>query len=421
METITLPLLFLNDVGNIALEAQRLVLRIMPFLCILVFMFGFVSFLLGSTKGKLDFTKYVATPIFLLLLVVNYPTVIDVTGKFYGMIIGVFDKPEYKNFYLKYAGVEAELEAYNDKAKTELKKVLEFLKANEHNLSYEQREKFKAAIEHQVEYGWSDKNEEKIKAFEAAKKSVNKEIENAEQYNGNVFSKTVIKLFDFFKLPTVRIIRYILDLVRNLALSFLVMIGCFAIMFECIPAFKGILNKWFKFYTAVTFWALTICVLDAAFLSFAESGVATAKHFLDNANVLNEEEVYKTLKDYFLNKTTTEVTTDFALKWYAYGGSQGLNTAVCVVMVIFYCIVPYLTSLYIGGEQAGMFMSKVVSVGAMATQQLIQTGAGATSALGGAIGAGVGGYKGSVIGQSVGNLMGSVGGMAGVIGAGSGS
>ena len=116
------------------------------------------------------------------------------------------------------------------------------------------------------------------------------------------------------------------------------------------------------------------------------------------------------------------IASNFAIKWYAYGGSEGLNTAVCVVMVIFYCIVPFLTSLYIGGEQAGMFMSKVISVGSMATQQLIQTGAGATSALGGAAGAAAGGYKGSVIGQSAGNLLGSVGGIAGVVGsAGSGS
>jgi len=415
METITLPVQFLESVGNIALEVQRLVLRIMPFLCVLIFAFGFVSFLLGSSKGKLDFNKYLFTPIFLLLLVVNYPTIIDITGKFYGYIIYTIDKPEYKNFYLKYTKVEEELDGYKNYAEKEMKKLQDVLKET---ISQ------KKAIEEHEGNKYLTYTEEQKAIAKHVKEEMEAKLEAAKALDGGT---TVSKIWDFFKLPTVRIIRYIIDLVRNVSLSLLVIVGCLAIMAESIPAFKGILNKWFKFYTAVTFWALTVCVLDGMFLSFAESGVASAKHFKENATVIGEymkDNVKWIDNQISLSELTTTkiVGTDFALKWYAYGGSQGLNTAVSVVMVIFYCLVPFLTSLYIGGEQAGMFMSKVIGVGSMATQQMMQTGAGAVSSVGGATGAAAGGYKGSIIGQSVGTLAGSVGGVAGMVtSAGSGS
>jgi hypothetical protein len=414
METITLPIPFLESVGNLALEAQRLALRFMPFVIMLVFAFGLVSFLLGSSNGKLDFKKFLFTPLFLLLLIVNYPTVIDITGKFYGMVISVFDKPSNKDFYLKYTGVEEELKGLKEVAEEELAKYQRSLKNDKAHQEW---------LEKTYGATYTDADRQARKEAIAAideKMNTSKELGKGQMAS---------KIFDFFKLPTVRIIRYILDLTRNLALSFLVIIGCIAIMFECIPVFRGILNKWFKFYTAVTFWALTICILDAAFLSFAEAGVASAKHFLENAtvvgtyqtsdaNVGNMMDSYNQL--YGRGSSSASglrevVATDFAIKWYAYGGSQGLNTAVNVVMVIFYCMVPFLTSLYIGGEQAGMFMSKVIGVGAMATQQIMQTGAGITTAAGSGVGAGVGGYKGSVIGQSLGTMVGSVGGAAGVV------
>ncbi|MDR1226555.1 MAG: hypothetical protein LBK47_06615 [Prevotellaceae bacterium] len=410
METITLPIAFLESVGNLALEAQRLALRFMPYIMMLVFTFGLVSFLLGSTKGKLDFTRYVFTPMFLYLLIVSYPTAIDVTGKLYGIAISVFDKPEYKNFYLKYAGVEEELKGYKSKAKTEMDNYTLILKKDKR--------------EHADKASFlSIKSEAEKEAHRLAEKEVEQKLKELKNLSGG---ETATKIWDFFKLPVVRIIRYVVDLVRNLALSFLVVVGCLAIMFECIPAFRGILSKWFKFYTAVTFWALTVCVLDAAFLSFAESGVASAKHFTENATVLetwnrsdnnlnNMMDSYNKLYNRPAAASDIITATDFAIKWYAYGGSQGLNTAVSVVMVIFYCLVPYLTSLYIGGEQAGMFMSKVIGVGSMATQQILQTGTGAASSTGGTVGAGVGGQKGAAVGRGIGGVVGAVGGTAGIV------
>jgi hypothetical protein len=351
------------------------------------------------------------------VLVVNYPTVIDITGKLYGLIINVFDKPENKNFYLRYAGVQDELGAYNNIALEELKNYKTVLRRRQD------------ILEAQLKAGESYEAKEYTDAEKEAKKEalleVKQQLSTVSDLTSGKIGSAFSNIFDFFKLPTVRIIRYIIDLVRNLALSFLVVVGCLAIMFECIPVFKGILNKWFKFYTAVTFWALTVCVLDTAFLSFAESGVVSAEYFQQHAEVIDKLvetfNVGASTNSGYIKETTTEIT-NFGLKWYAYGGTRGLNVAVNVVMVIFYCIVPFLTSLYIGGEQAGMFMSKVIGVGSMATQQIVQTAAGGVGGVATAAGAGLGGYKGGMIGQGIGSVVGAAGGMAGMVtSAGSGS
>jgi hypothetical protein len=374
METITAPAQFLEAMGNIALEARLMALSLMPFLIILIFFWGYVSFLLG-VDNKINLKRYVFTPLFLFIMLRFYPTVIDVTGQAYAIVINTFDKPEYKEFHLKYLGVQEELNAYSETAQEELDRYKKFLEKK-----FDDTRKEKVGM-----------NMAAIQAKKEALTKIKKEMANVEALRTNVVESSLFSIWDFFSLPTIRIIRYVIDVVRNVFLCLLVIFGCFAIFFECIPVFKGILSKWFKFYTAVTFWALTVCVLDGMFLAFAESGVSSAKHFFENANVL--ETLKETTKYTYnfngtaqeahpLEMTETKNTTDFAMKWYGYGGSEGLNTAICVVMVLSYCLTPFITSLYIGGEAAGMFMSKVVGVGSMAVRQTMSTATNTVASVG---------------------------------------
>jgi hypothetical protein len=387
METITAPAQFLEAMGNIALEARLMVLNLMPFLIILMFAWGYMTFLFGMSK-KINLNRYVFTPLFLFLMLRFYPTVIDVTGQAYAIVINTFDKPEYKELHLKYLGVQEELDAYNEIAQDELTTYKKYLETGQGNVAYAQEQNLIDSPDPNIDPNIPQHFQMKEEVKEVVKKGIEKKLKEVNALHSNVAESTLFSIWDFFSLATVRIIRYVIDVVRNVFLCLLVIFGCLAIFFECIPAFKGILSKWFKFYTAVTFWALTVCVLDGMFLAFAEAGVSSAKHFYDNAQTVGKltEAVYNGVTSAATVTHNATAFTDFAIKWYAYGGSEGLNKAISVVMVLSYCMVPFITSLYIGGEAAGMFMSKVIGVGSMAVRQGMSTATGTVASLGRAAG-----------------------------------
>ena len=361
METLTAPALFLENMGNLALDVRLFVMKLMPFIVILTFIWGYLTFLFGLSKDKLDLKKYLFTPLFLLLLVIFYPTFIDITGGIYGTVIRAFDREENKDFLIEYTGVKKDLEAFKKEAEKEIKQTVKVYQNKKQELQVKESKTMSEA-----EY------EAHLKAAE----EIDGKLAKAEDLQSSAITSSLSSIWDFFQLPTVRIIRVIVDLIRNVFISLLVILGCFAIFFEAIPVFKGILSKWFKFYTAVTFWALTVCILDAVFLSFAKAGIASGKFFRENHEKIgaNIEYVGAGLRQ--PGELSSEVVTDFAVNWLGYGGSQGINTAVSVVLVLCYCMVPYITSLYVGGENAGMFMSKVIGVGSMAVKQTMSTATG---------------------------------------------
>jgi hypothetical protein len=377
METLTSPPLFLEMMGNLALDIRLFVMKLMPLIVVLVFIWGYLTFLFGMSNAKLDLKKYMFTPLFLLLLVSYYPLFIDITGGLYGTVIRAFDRSESKDFIIEYMGVQKELESYEATARYQLSHTPEAYKKQKNELLRDQQE----AIDDPALYA----------AYEQAIQEINRNLAKVGQLKSNVATGFLKDIWDFFKLPVVRIVRCIIDLVRNVFVSLLVIFGCFAIFFESIPIFKGILGKWFKFYTATTFWALTVSILDSIFLAFSKAGVASGKYFFENAQKIAAVNINANAlmsgSTYGGTQSPTPIMkdiTDFGIMWYSYGGSEGLNLAVSVVLVLCYCLVPYITSLYIGGENAGMFMSKVVGTGSMAVKQTMST---ATSGVGTAVGA----------------------------------
>jgi hypothetical protein len=365
METIQAPASFLIAVGELALNVRVMVLQLMPYLLLVLFAWGYISFLFGVNQ-KFDLKKYLFIPLFLLLLVRFYPTMIDITGRAYAIVINAFDKKEYKKLYTEMLGVTEELAAYNDRAQTELDNQKKLLKRDKEadnlfiNLT---------------------RTKEQINAAREINKKIDKDLAPLNELDANFIQKLAFDFWDFFSLPTIRIIRYIIDRVRDVFLSLLVIFGCFAIFFESIPAFKGILNKWFKYYTVVTFWALTVVILDGMFMAFIQSSVDMAKMYAENAKELGNYDTSVTLPitagaamaGVDPTQSYATVVTDFGEKWYTYGGTEGINKAMQVIMVLCYCMVPYITALYVGGEQTGMFMSKVIGMGSMATRQVLST------------------------------------------------
>jgi hypothetical protein len=356
--------------GNLALDVRLFVMKLMPFVMILIFIWGYLTFLFGMSKARLDLKKYLFTPLFLLLLVIFYPLFIDLTGGLYGTVIRAFDRPESKDFLVEYMGVKEELAALDKKAEAEMAKTPKAYSNQKNDLVSQQNK----SIDDPAAYA----------AYEKAIQEVDEKIARAEKLQSGAVTSALHSIWDFFEPSVIRIIRAIVDLIRNVFVSLLVIFGCFAIFFESIPVFKGILSKWFKIYTATTFWALTVNILDCIFLAFAKAGVASGKYFEENAqkiaSVLDESYYrYAANAGAQASEFTTHVT-DFAINWYCYGGSEGLNAAVSVVLVLCYCLVPYITSLYIGGENAGMFMSKVVGTGSMAVKQTMSTATGGVGA-----------------------------------------
>ncbi|MDR3329352.1 MAG: hypothetical protein LBS63_04505 [Prevotellaceae bacterium] len=410
METLTAPKLFIDAMGELALDVRLMVLKVMPFLLVALFAWGYASFLFGVTQ-KLDFKKYLFTPLFLLLFVQLYPTAIDITSKAYGIIILTFERKGDKALFTEMMGVSEELKAYNGIAEGALD--------NQQTWLERENKRDENALDKATTPEEEAARKEKLKEIE-------KEIVNVKGLSANGAQLALFSIWDFFSIPSIRIIRFVIDQIRNVFLSLLVIFGCLAIFFEAIPAFKGILAKWFKFYTAVTFWALTICILDSVFLEFIKASVEMAKLYKENAQNLGTYNTSVTLPITAgaamagVDNTQSYATavTDFGEKWYTYGGTQGVNKAMQVIMVLCYCMVPYITSLYIGGEQAGMFMSKVVGVGSMAARQALSTSTQVSSMAGRGVGSVAGGSAGGAVGGAVGKVAGLAGSAAAVSGAG---
>lgn len=107
--------------------------------------------------------------------------------------------------------------------------------------------------------------------------------------------------------------------VRDIMLCFLFIVGPIAIVVGLIPGFEGNIQKWFKYYVAVSFWAVTLCILDIFLYNYVDACIK-------NKNV---------------------------------DGTITVN----VTIALMYLMAPYLTGRYIAGEGSN-FMSKMVQAGA---------------------------------------------------------
>jgi hypothetical protein len=192
--------------------------------------------------------------------------------------------------------------------------------------------------------------------------------------------RSMSSFWDFFEIQSIRIIRTVINYIRDVFLSFIIIVGSLTLLLSIIPMFKGMFQKWIRLYVLVTFWALTISILDKVVIGFAENGLYTLEQMKENANKIGEITIREASGDSYQASTygmnlnyyerNTYDITDFPQQYEALGGSKGVDIALNVVLVICYCLVPYLTSLYVGGEAAGMFMSKVVGIASMATRNL---------------------------------------------------
>jgi hypothetical protein len=351
METISSSPYFLNAIADIALDIRDMCIQFLPFIIVLVFAYGFIAFLFGMGEDhKFDLKKYLFVPIFYMSLIAGYPTFVDVTGRIMGVVINTIDSDTDVVKFARITRVKEDLQkldTYGDH-----QKMLQAKAAN--NQSYQQDS-----------IGFVKYSMENIAIF-------------IKETTATIL-RSMSTFWDFFEIQSIRIIRTVINYIRDVFLSFMIIVGSLVILLSIIPMFKGMFQKWFKLYIAITLWALTISILDKVVIGFAESGLYTLEQLKENATKIGEVTVEEVGNSYtvgtygmtlnYSRKKRYDIT-DFPQKYEALGGSKGVDIALNVILVICYCLVPYLTSLYAGGEVTGMFMSKVVGIASMATRNL---------------------------------------------------
>jgi hypothetical protein len=353
METINGSSTFLNALAAACLDIRDVCIQFLPFIVVIVFAYGFIMFLFGMSEDhKLDLKKYLFMPLFYTMLIVFYPTFIDTTGAITGTIVRNMD-----------AGLDGELIVRRTKVKEELEQIDDL---------YAHQEFLRDKLEAQKETNAVKKTWKYLAAWcSHATVSV---------LNG------LSSFWDFFDILSIRIIRTAIDYIRDVFLGIMIVVGSIAILLSILPLFKGLFVKWLKLYITIILWAVTISVLDRIMIGFAEGGLHTVQEMVQNAEKIGEyknsvvisgiEAVFSSpnnpaiISNAAVNSMITQNITDFPEKYDALGGSNGLDIALNVILVICYCLVPYITSLYAGGEASGMFMSKVVGIASMATRNL---------------------------------------------------
>jgi hypothetical protein len=176
----------------------------------------------------------------------------------------------------------------------------------------------------------------------------------ADTVSNFTFSGIMTKLFTA---TTVLIIREIMTFLQQFILGFLYVCGPIAMTLSVIPAFSQLAIKWFQNFLAVMFWGLTFVLLDTMYGFYAET------QRLDGGILAS-------------GPLTAVDDTKFML--------------MSVSFVLLYCMVPWLTSLFIGSSAvqsfAGSMMGMAMGAASFAAGVAAPGGGGISSAIGRAIG-----------------------------------
>jgi hypothetical protein len=366
METIKASENFLFTIADVALSIRDVCIQFLPFIAVLVFAFGFISFLFGQGEDhKFDLKKYLFIPLFYTFLIALYPTFIDITGATTGVFVRAVDLGDDAEIFTKLGNNKEAFRKFDDI----------------YNYQVYLRNKQEAQKEsNYLTSGW-------------------KYLTASIQYGTTSALNLLSSFWDFFEVGTIRVIRTVIDYIRDVLLGFLIATGCIAILLSIIPFFQKLFSKWLKMYILITLWAVTISVLDRIVVGFSEHGLYKVETLVKSAQKTGEysnsvvigslEAISQQAENIFTfsggetgnaivdnvsawgNAFRTYDITDFPERYDAMGGSSGIDIALNVVLVICYCLVPYLTSLFAGSDGAGMFMSKVVGIASMASRNLM--------------------------------------------------
>ena len=137
--------------------------------------------------------------------------------------------------------------------------------------------------------------------------------------------------------------RKLIELLRQTLLGFLYVVGPMAIALSVLPGFGRLFLKWFQNYLSLQFWSLTLVILDNLVVLYTDF--------------------------------TKERVSILSGAPAAVAGERIDFLLISLVITILYCMVPYLTSLYIGQTSSSVFQSKVIGMATAGTALAMKGGA----------------------------------------------
>ncbi len=341
MDTISAGLQYLETIARMGWQSRNAALAIAPVLIILVAIFGVVKFYFGQeSEGKINLNKYVFYNLFMLMLLIYYPYVIDITGSFTRILTDTFQRTSTDDMFEKVSTAKKELYLY------EIAGNKQSFNQKFENIKNDTTASFWGKLGRRAELAWNHDNN---------------------KYNQDL--NLVDYLASMLEVSFIRLVRCILEVTRNIMLSFLIIVGPFALMFEFIPFMRGIAQHWFKIYLATCLWLLTLNILDLMYIGYAEGLAGYAKDTYETA--VNNKDIFEQMYRFE-------------------GGEAGILN---LVIAICYIFVPFLTTLYAGGQAAQQIFGAMMSFAQMA---VLKT---AGAVMGGAKGISMGGGTSSVIGK----------------------
>ena len=193
------------------------------------------------------------------------------------------------------------------------------------------------------------------------------------------------------------IIQAIMEFIQSFLLAFLYVAGPIAIAFSFIPGFGGVAKSWLQSLIGIHMWSIAFQIIAGLFVYYSAHEAALT-HTSTAAQLAN--------------------LTGIAQTKYA---------VACIVFIIMYVMVPYMSSLIVGSSAADSFVSSAMRIGASVASggaAAAPMAAGAASNAAGAVSSAVTGAKAGAgfaaqQGQGVGQQ--ALGAVRGAFGGGGGS
>ena len=158
------------------------------------------------------------------------------------------------------------------------------------------------------------------------------------------------------------IIQAIMEFIQSFLLAFLYVSGPIAIAFSFIPGFGGVAKSWLQSLIGIHMWSIAFQVIAGLFMYYTAHEAALT-HTSTAAQLAN--------------------LTGIAQTKYA---------VACIVFILMYIIVPYMSSLIVGSSAADSFVSSAMRVGA----SVASGGAAAAPMAAGAASSAAGAVSGAV-------------------------
>ncbi len=158
------------------------------------------------------------------------------------------------------------------------------------------------------------------------------------------------------------IIQAIMEFIQSFLLAFLYVSGPIAIAFSFIPGFGGVAKSWLQSLIGIHMWSIAFQIIAGVFVYYSAHEAALSAS--SGAAAL-------------MNMT---------------GIAQTKYAVACIVFIIMYIMVPYMSSLIVGSSAADSFVGSAMRVGT----SVASGGAAAAPALAGAAGAAGGAVSGAV-------------------------